>query len=45
MASEKLTVELTEESRRDLALITERLGISLSEALSRAVGMEAFLIE
>jgi|HubBroStandDraft_6_1064221.scaffolds.fasta_scaffold465529_2 hypothetical protein len=42
---ETFTVRLTENGRNDLALIADKLGVSLGEALSRAVGMEAFLIE
>jgi hypothetical protein len=42
---ETFTVRLTENGRNDLAMIADKLGVSVGEALSRAVGMEAFLIE
>jgi hypothetical protein len=42
---ETITVRLTENGRRDLALIAEKLRVPIGEALSRAVGMEAFLVE
>jgi hypothetical protein len=42
---ETFTVRLTANGRRDLALIMEKLRVSPDEALSRAVGMEAFLVE
>jgi hypothetical protein len=42
---ESFTVRLTENARRDLALIAESLGISIGDALSHALGMEAFLLE
>jgi hypothetical protein len=42
---ETFTVKLTDNGRNDLALIASKLGVSVGEALSRAVGMEAFLIE
>jgi hypothetical protein len=40
-----LTIELTDNARKDLALIIQTLGVSVQEALSRAIGMEAFLCE
>ena len=42
---ETFTVRLTANGRRDLALIVKKLGVPVDEALSRAVGMEAFLVE
>jgi hypothetical protein len=45
MVPETFVIHLSENGRKDLALIAETLGISLGKALSRAVGMEAFLVE
>ena len=42
---ESFTVRLTENARKDLSMIAAELGISVDEALSRALGMEAFLVE
>ena len=42
---ETFTVRLTENGRKDLALIAEKLRVPIGEALSRALGMEAFLVE
>ncbi len=42
---ESFTIRLTPNGRSDLALIARKLGVSVGEALSLAVGMEAFLIE
>jgi hypothetical protein len=42
---ETFTIRLTKNGRDDLSLIANKLGVSVGEALSRAVGMEAFLIE
>jgi hypothetical protein len=39
------TVRLTENGRKDLALIMAKLGVTVEEALSRAVGMEALLVQ
>jgi acyl CoA:acetate/3-ketoacid CoA transferase alpha subunit len=39
---ESFTIRLTESGRRDLIMISETLGVSVEEALSRAVGTEAY---
>lgn len=42
---ESFSVRLTENGRRDLALIAERLGVSVGDALGLAIGMYAFLLD
>lgn len=42
---ESFTIRLTDDGRKDLALIMERLGVSLGAALSVAIGMYAFLLD
>jgi hypothetical protein len=42
---ESFTVRLTPNGRKDLATIADKLGVTLGEALGRAIGMEAFLVE
>jgi hypothetical protein len=42
---ETFTIRLTPNGRKDLALIAEKLEVPIDEALSRALGMEAFLVE
>lgn len=42
---ETFTVRLTQNGRNDLAMIADKLGISYDEALSRAVGTLAVLVE
>ncbi len=42
---ETFTVKLTDNGRNDLAMIAESLSITLDEALSRAVGTYAVLVE
>lgn len=41
----KPDLELTDNARNDLAMIADRLGISWAEALARAIGTLAVLVE